>query len=253
MGFTLITTLYSEQNEHRIKEYLHCLERNLNNQHVDEIVILYEKKKNDDLFLGVLEKKNVKIVHINRRPTFRFIFEYTNRELPDKKIVVLNADIYFSISRGLNLMDTVDLSDRFIVLTRYNKVEYIEHLGKTIGVEIKDEGIKLRSQHKLGYSIDCWIYRTPLKITFRCDYLLGTNRCDSCLNFQLKYFSDYTVYNPCLDIISIHEHKGWDPNKYNFVVDADGKRYHINEWNRKLRKEKNRWDFIRFCKLDDIK
>jgi len=254
MRFILLTTLYNEIREHRINEYLYCIKKNLNNEYIDKIIIFFEK--NDDKYNEILTKlealisDNIIIEYINHRPTFNDFFQYANTKLLNNNIIITNADIYYDENKGLNLLTNIDLTDKFIVLTRYNKIAYPGYHQQQTGYIIETKEGKLKSQFKTGCSIDSWIFKTPLKIDFRCHYRLGIVQCDSSLNYQLIKSNNYKVYNPCLDIISIHEHKNWSPSNYNLVEDdITKKKISRKKWMEMCKKRGDFFASIKFCRI----
>lgn len=252
--FILITTLYYERNEKRQREYLDCLDNNLNNPDIELIVIFYETITRKDPFLKKLKKrKDVRIVFWNHRPTFREIFSYANKRLEDKKIVLTNGDIYYDPKRGLNLLRDIRLDHLILILTRYNKPEqvtkFLEEYPQKTGVYIQSSEGRLVSQTN-GKSVDTWIFKTPIYPDFKCDFRLGTYNCDSYLNHQLLNSFKYEVYNPCLDIVSIHNHDGWSPSKYTTVVNDQGKVVPLSQYYRENIDKGYHPERIPFCRLE---
>jgi hypothetical protein len=202
--YTLITTLYNEQNPKRVKEYIQCLKRNRRHPSIDGVHVLYDTQKDapgrQSRLSRFLEKTpGITKRYITSRPTYEEIFEYANANCPGTRIIVCNADIYFN--ETLALLNNIDLENRFLALSRWDVVS----------------GEKARLIHdRLGdfnyMSADAWLFKTPLDINFTCDYRLGTIFCDSFLNAQL-FKSGLKVYNPCFDIQACHLHKEWKEAK----------------------------------------
>ena len=84
--FTLITTLYNEVNEIRLKEYLICLKHHQKNNFIEKIVIFFDNSKKNNLILrncfNNLSKVN--IIECQCRPYFIDIFNYSNTNFPKK-------------------------------------------------------------------------------------------------------------------------------------------------------------------------
>ena len=244
--------MYNETNQERVKEYLSCLETNMNNPYIDHIVIFYEKSTKPDNFLPILRKYDVELAFIRHRPVFDEFFEHCNCYYPNRRCVVANADILFVHDQSFNLLENVDLSDKILTITRYNQINQLPYLNIVPGITITNQYGDLKTQHNLGCSIDTWIFETPLTIDFKCSYMLGTVRCDSSLNYQIKKSKKYTPYNPCKDFISIHEHKGWSPKKYGIVKDLDGQLYNIHEWDKLCAKRGDHFANVQFCNIEKI-
>ena len=135
-----------------------------------------------------------------------------------------------------------------------NRLEFsnTEEILKQTGITIETKDGVLRSQHLNGSSVDSWIFKTPLVLDFKSNYTLGRVSCDSCLNHQLKKSKFVSVYNPCRDVISIHEHNDWTPAKYQAVVDEQGVKRTLNEWTRHNLSNGDFLECIPFCSLADI-
>ena len=253
--FTLLTTLYNEKDPARRAEYLSCIDRNKHNPSIDSIIIFYEKQDDNDELLEELENRGVCIHITDKQPTFCDFFDYSNTHLVGRDIVLCNADIYFDPDRGLSQLNDIDLNGLFFALTRYNKLSHINKLideyPNQQGLMIETREGKLRSQHLNGSSIDTWIFRSPINIDFKCDYTLGVLSCDSNLNYQVKRSRHLRVYNPCLDLISIHEHNNWTPGKYQSVRDAQGNLHSRKQWQIHNFRNGNYPAGIPFCLLAD--
>ena len=258
--FVLIINLYLEKSKARQLEYIECLEKNLKNPSIERIVIFYETtdQKNQDIFLKKLQSyERVAIVFWAKRPTFGDIFSYANKRLIDKNIILANADIYYDLESGLNLLHNIDLSHFILVLTRYNKQDQIkDYLMKNphrMGVIMKTkQNGQLVSQIN-GKSIDSWIFKAPIQPDFKTNYRLGIYGDDSYFNTQLLRSMRYEVHNPCLDVISIHNHNKWDPSKYAEVLDETNKKISCDKWMQKNLANGNYIADIPFCRLAYVK
>jgi len=255
-NFSLLTTLYNEKDTNRRQEYISCLEKNIRDPNIDSIIVFYEKEADNDYIYRWLQQNTIIIKLIDRKPTFHDLFEYSNRNLRSRKIIISNADIYFDEEAGLNLLSNFSLTGKFLVLTRYNKMVHLSKLlneyPQQTGITIETKDGVLRSQHLNGSSVDSWIFKTPLVLDFKSNYTLGRVSCDSCLNHQLKKSKFVSVYNPCRDVISIHEHNDWTPAKYQAVVDEQGVKRTLNEWTRHNLSNGDFLECIPFCSLADI-
>lgn len=250
--YVLLTTLYNETSTERIAEYLKALNHNINNPYIVDIVIFYEGSKRDNM-AKILFNYNIKMVYISKRPTYNDMFTYANDHLPNNRIIITNADIYYDYVQGLNLLKDVRLKNKFIVLTRYNKINQLANHRNHKGIIIDHKRYgKIKTMHNNGLSIDTWIFKTPIKADFKSDIRIGIVKCDSRLNYHLLKSKRYTVYNPCIDILSIHEHNDWDPSKYNMVESKDGIKMPIKEWDKLCIKNGCRFKGVKFCKVKNI-
>ena len=214
----IITQYYlvkSEDDEYRMKRQKEvdlCLEKNIENDAVDEIHLLVEK--NYDLsFIKTRNVDKVKQVVIYTRLTYEIAFSYYNESIPGTYAVLLNADIYtndsLSIIHDINFNDF----DIFIALNRYEDnadghalllnglMENCQGPTKADYLEPYDPSI---------WSQDGWIWKSEsLIIPKNTNFRLGITGCD---NLIARLFIDagYHVINPswliCLnhyDLLSI--------------------------------------------------
>lgn len=206
--YIVMTMLYNEQNSNRRQEYIECLERNLQHSLIKHIHIIYDRNsdhndpKKNELY-NFLSTKNVTITSRNGRASYQDFFELANRLYPNQKIVICNADIYFN--ETLHNLDSVDLTNTFIALTRY---------------ELLPTGQLIQFFHPDGKkhedSQDVWIFQAPIRL-FGSDVYLGVPYCDS----EIAYYAHahgYTVINPYYSIQSCHLHlsrvRHWQDRPY---------------------------------------
>ena len=192
-NFNLITVLYNEKNEERAKEYIYCLEKNVKNDRIKTVHIIYDTSKDDEklFILNYLKSKNLPITYINTRPSYAFCFDLANTHYPDSKVILSNADIYFD--ETLFFLDGCSLSKTFLAITRWNE----EGDGSLFLQNI------LLDKKRCG-SQDTWIFSTPIKI-FGKNIMLGVLGCDATIAYE-AYKNGLTVQNPCLSIITRHLH-----------------------------------------------
>ena len=65
----------------------------MKNTHIDEIIIFIS----DDSTLE-LKSPKIKIVNLQIRPTFKYLFEYCNDNFQNQKCIIANTDIFFDDS-----------------------------------------------------------------------------------------------------------------------------------------------------------
>lgn len=198
--FTLITSLYNETNQQRMREYLMCLELNLAHSTINHIHIIYDTSKDDkqNILLSYLQSKPVTITYIHDRPTFGFCFDIANKQYPDSSIILCNADIFFN--ETLELLKAYDLTNKFLACTRWDVLE--------------DGSLKIFAQYDKNnnfdefasfLSMDAWIFQTPLRQFPNPNFKLGTWACDGYIACQ-AVLSGLKVQNPCLSIQCCHMH-----------------------------------------------
>ncbi len=131
--FTLLTTLYYDHSEERRKELAYCLEKNIKNKHIEDIIILTEVQNNKGFgseIDSLIIDHGIEVVRVKKRPTYFTFFDYANDNLYGNKIIVANSDIYFDNSLGL--AGENHHSQDFYALTRWTKTDdnksYLPHV-----------------------------------------------------------------------------------------------------------------------------
>jgi GT2 family glycosyltransferase/ubiquinone/menaquinone biosynthesis C-methylase UbiE len=286
--FNLITTLYNEENEARAKEYISCLENNLNNPLINEIHIFYDASKDssNNKILEFIKNKKIKIAFIKSRPTYRELFEYANKIFPNSKVIIANGDIFFN--KTIGLLKDIELKNTMLALTRWNVLENgeLEFFSQIKNYEVITKCKKCSDMRFLykqseiyecndnpicwktkncsstrnditilpgriidwtGYSQDAWIFETPFPIKFKCDFKIGTFRCDSFLNYHL-FGSGLKIYNPSKDIQCCHLHLSNLKSEDNVNLKVNDKQILLEE----IKKGNKQLD-IPVCSLQDIK
>jgi len=87
----LVTSYYKDENEERQKEIDECLSFNLNNPHIDEILLLCES-------LPSIPHPKLKIIESNR-PTFKDFLSQINKITGEEDINILSNDIFLDNKR----------------------------------------------------------------------------------------------------------------------------------------------------------
>jgi hypothetical protein len=189
--FTLLTTLYNEKIKDRATEFITCMEKNLQHPSIDTIHVLYDISKDDEqgsAILRYLKSRNITISYITERALFGDFFKIANREYPNRRIIVSNADIFFN--ETLTLLEPCDLHNKFLALTRW---------------DVRSSG-DLIEFYPLGFSQDVWIFQTPLP-PFENDAIkMGILGCDPAIAYQAQH-SGLMLSNPSLSIQCCHLHR----------------------------------------------
>lgn len=197
--FNLIIPLYNETNPARTQEYITCIEKNLANDRIENICVLYDSSNNDDnnFLLEYLKTKPLQIQYILGRATYGYCFKLAEKLYPSSRIILSNADIYFN--ETLKLLDNVNLANKFLALTRWNvKLDGSLDLFRQYR---NNQFVKFDSEA----SQDTWIFETPMKEFNFDDIQIGTMTCDSRIAYQ-AFTSGLEVYNPCYSIQCCHLH-----------------------------------------------
>ena len=180
----LLIEYFKSKNAKRYEEYLKCIKNNIDSGIFDKIVVFAE----DNTFPFV--SNIVKIERVNKRPTYKNIFNYCNSNFEENEICVIsNTDIYFD--KTINYVNVDNLTNRFICLTRYDV--------------LPNGGVSFFNQNGIStLSQDTWIFKTPIKINGG-GYLMGKPGCDNKIALEALN-SGYIVNNPSLAIKTYHIH-----------------------------------------------
>ena len=196
----LVAALYNEKNVSRCAEYIKCLECNLQHKMIDKIHVLYDDSMDDsnNFLLTYLKTRPVSIRYIHGRPSYDDCFEYANKQFPNARVILANADIFFD--ETLNKLNKYDLTNKFLAFTRYD-------VGG--GQDIKKMTVTTKSGKVRDniWSQDVWIFSTPLKKMNKnaATIQLGVFGCDTAIAACAKD-AGLMVINPCLSIYCYHLH-----------------------------------------------
>jgi GDP-L-fucose synthase len=215
----LITQYFKVKNDDpkytidRQKEIDYCLIKNCENKYIDKIHLFIEENANID-FINKYKTKIV-VIHINKRITFKDVFQYYNDNLSESICILLNSDIYLDDS--IQIVKHVNFNKLFISLNRYeinndkcnllNGLEINEAVRKNCSTYLKPYQPSIWSQ-------DGWIWKHKhLNFDIKYDFLLGSTGCDNYISYLLNE-DNYIVCNPssliCLnhfDVLSIETDK----------------------------------------------
>jgi hypothetical protein len=183
----LFCEIFVEKNTERLKEYIYCINKNIQNSNIKKIfLVCYEelylsnKEYYDNVFHNLLlPNQKIKLIldPNNKRFTFNKFTELCKQFISDDEIVATtNLDIFFPDDDVWKYID----SD-FFTPTRntcslsLSRTEYINDDYSFI-----DQGAWER-----GEFADAWIFKTPLKLTqesFPCIVPVGS--APSCDNYM---------------------------------------------------------------------
>lgn len=159
----LITNYYSDKNPERRKELLYCVQKNLELNFIDNLIIFIEKESDKADLTNLIN--NNKIIYYNLNNSnfiLKKVFKYTQEKLPEECIIIIcNLDVFLEDNEHWNNVEqdffNTGYPDKALVCTRENL--YAEKLSEwQIETEKKsiDEG---------DFS-DAWILKKPFKKKF---------------------------------------------------------------------------------------
>jgi hypothetical protein len=177
---SLFVNFYRDPDPARQQELDECLRRNLENPHIDRVVLLSQGQP-------PISAAKLVVVPISARPTYRRFFEAINAVSGASDInIVSNSDIFFDHTLGL--IGAIDLRNCCLALTRW---------------DVGPDG----NSRPLGWqnSQDAWIFRGHVKWVDDASYRLGTPACDWRIAAELKQ-AKYDLLNPSRDLQAHHLH-----------------------------------------------
>lgn len=165
-SITLIYQFFIHSDKKRNEEIKQCLKFNVENKHIDKIILLNEKKYTEGE-LGVKHKK-IKQVNINKRLTYKDVFNCVQGDNLKGYIIFCNADIFFDDT--LKKIFNSELHTKKQVLT-------------PLRFDYNDKGeIKYKLFGPRADSCDTWIFHSnsnPTKVERKLtNFKFGTNCCD---------------------------------------------------------------------------
>jgi hypothetical protein len=190
----LLTEYYKSQNSERDKEYLTCINQNINNTSIKKVIIFIS----DDSELSIIHEK-IQIVKDVKRPSFLDLFDYCNKNLQDEICIISNTDIFFDDT--LNNLKDFNFENQFISLTRWDLL----FDGSKWSIRFYDFPWN-NGWTTAMFSQDSWLFKSPIKTDNRLDFLMGKPGCDNRIS-QIIHELGYNVSNPSKKIITKHLHQ----------------------------------------------
>ena len=163
----LLVGLYLDSDADRQHEFLTCIERNTNNPAIAEVHVFVEQDIDRAQLVTdwpQLASPKVRVNITGRRLTYRYLFAYANREVPGRRVVIANADIFFD--HTLSRLNDYDLTGCLICLSR---------------CDVRPDGSW--QLFEFESSQDAWIFDSPIP-EFECDFPLGVLGCDNRLAWE---------------------------------------------------------------------
>jgi hypothetical protein len=176
----LLTPYYGDSDLARRNEFRECLRRNVANRLVDEVHVFVEDGAHPDL-----ADDKIHLVELGRRAVFSDLFAHANAQLPQRRVMIANADIYFD--EGLARLDAVDLCNTLLCVSRW---------------DVQPDGSVRFFEH--GESQDAWIFDAPIH-PFRADFPFGVPGGDNRLAWEAAA-AGLTVHNPARSLRVYHLH-----------------------------------------------
>lgn len=210
----VMTTLFMPPGplgQARFEEFKFCIQKNLDNPVVKELVVWLEGEWSDLSLLKFLQHPKVKAVMTDRRPTYENFFNLASfLKYDNQPVAICNTDVFFD--ETLALCEAIPAKTMYAI-TRLNwtrRDKFCEYA--------------LQSEGRQG-SADAWVFRVPIAIP-DSNILLGVIGCDSYIA-QRALQASIRVANPCLSVHVFHLHnvgvRNDTPNGLNYWYASDYK------------------------------
>lgn len=129
MKKNLFLNYYDEKDIERKKEYLFCIQKNLNLNYIDNVYIFLNKNINRDDLLHLQNSEKIHFIHTEDRFDFRDVINFCLDNFNEKSIVIIaNLDIYLDNSEAWENIDKNFFQSgkkkKSLVCSRYNHEEY---------------------------------------------------------------------------------------------------------------------------------
>ena len=192
----LIQQFYIDKNISRHDENKFCLRKNVENMHIDEIILLNEREYNVNE-LGIKSDKIQQII-IKDRLTYSAAYKWAQDNHIDGYAILANSDIFFDNTLNNVKMSNLHNEKKTFALLRY---EYHNHY-KTYLNKCQLFGPRPDSQ-------DVWIWHTRWKLSDKqlklMNFCLGIPGCDNKIIYILHTLG-FICYNEPEWIRSYHYH-----------------------------------------------
>ena len=177
----LITSYYKDKDTKRQEEIDKCLNNNINNKYINEILLFCECET-------PIKNKKIKIIK-SQRPTFKdFLFHINNITSPDDINILSNTDIFFDES--LDDLIQFPIEGKVLCLLRWER----------------NENGKSQIKIKRADCQDSWVFKGKINTDkMWLDFHMGKLGCDNRICYEFKQ-AGYKLENPCFLIQSHHLH-----------------------------------------------
>jgi hypothetical protein len=184
---TLIVGLAQSPDSKRAREYDTCLDRNVNNEYIDRVVIIEEEDGSRSLDVWASHPK-VSTVKLARKSFYSDYVEIANRQ--DGVVVIANADVHFDWSVGkLRVIP----NEALCAITRTDCFDNL-------------------------WSSDAWAFRPRMDVK-GCEWSLGRYGCETAFCEQVKRQLNWGIWNPCYEVRLVHVHCSgiYSPERHSHV------------------------------------
>ena len=193
----LITSFFRPENTERLNELMTCLKNNIDSKYIKKIYLFMESKDDIEFLKQEIKitRNKIQLILWNKQP---FYSDYLNlaNQLKGEICMISNADIW------LKKCD-IDL---------INLVNQGYPQGKNIGYALTRHEHDMSSRlidifAKNHMSYDSFILKSPIYIDLKLiSHQQNRMGSENVFKRELEE-TDIIFYNPCKDIVIVHEHK----------------------------------------------
>ena len=191
----IVTSFYITENNYRMNELVKALDKNLQNKYTNNIHLFVDDKKCVDYLKNKYNKlffNKIKICKIGKQPLYSDLFTYCNNTLKQKICMIINSDIWLYSIDNINIFDKLKENKQKTIfsLTRH------EH----------DFSRPLIENYQGSH--DAFIFISPIdtQIIKHVKHKQNVWGSENVVLYELNKVK-YKLYNPCIKIKIIHEHK----------------------------------------------
>lgn len=172
---------FSDKNEERKKEYLYCVQKNIEPDFINKVFIFVEDPNSKK---DIPDNDKIVFVDIPKRMEFADAIHYAAKNLEDDSIIIiLNLDIFIENSKAWENIDKeffeIGYPNKALVCKRHN-------LDENMNTWIEDY-----SWNK-GEFCDAWIMKTPMNPEFlKEDFNFCVGNAPQCDNTMMYLMSKY--------------------------------------------------------------
>jgi|UniRef100_A0A6C0C1B8 hypothetical protein len=186
-----ITSFYLTNNIERQREIDKCLNKNIENNLIKKIYLFVDDKKAYKYLIDNFNIDKIKYYILNRISLYSDYFKCANMYCKNQMCMISNNDIWLGEVKSMDLIENFE-KNMVYALTRH---EY-------------NLEPKLQKELKFGGSADSFLFYSPVpnEITNYMHFPQNVWGSENVVMFELWY-KNYKLYNPCYNIMIIHEHK----------------------------------------------
>jgi hypothetical protein len=187
----IIINYYIDTNSERKREYLFCIQKNLNLDFISGVVIFLENSADKKDLVNLRNFNKIILVLTKKRLDFKTAIFYADKYLKKSIVIILNLDIFLANSSAWRNIDN-------FFITGYKKKAVICHRHNLFNKKLtKHLQVQEIISQRQGDFSDAWILQTPFDKNFlksNFSFSIGNSPgCDGLIMGILTKF--YHVYN----------------------------------------------------------